>query len=200
MKTGVAAAALAASALLAPTATAQIGDSIERAVAADQLRGGPSESRNRNDFRDRSDRRDRANRRDRQDRRDQRRDRRDRAFHGPQLNAFGQTYREARNLADEAAYACACQLELDGHRYGYQDAGFRGTPYIEQVGKRRFIIKGTVKLYDGYNYSAQHYECNVRRGDIRGATRLSPAQYASRRNRRRGRSLGGFSFSFGNGW
>ena len=190
MTTGVAAAALAASALLAPTATAQIGQSIERAVAADQLRGGPSILRDRGDF---------ERRRDRGDRRD-RRDRRDRGHHGPQLNAFGQTYEEARYLADEAAYACACQLELDGQRYGYQDAGFRGTPYIEQVGKRRFIIKGTAKLDDGYNYTAQHYECNVRRGTIRGATRLSPAQYASRRNWRRGRSFGGFSFSFGNGW
>ena len=188
MRTGVAAAALAASALLAPMAMAQTGQRLDRSVSADQLRGGPSIRRDRGDRTQfRGDRRDR-------------RDRRDRGHHGPKLNAFGQTYQEAKYLADEAAYACTCQLEIDGSRYGFEGAGFRGTPYIEQVGKRRFIVKGNAKLYDGYNYSAQHYECSVRHGTIRGAKRLTPANYASFRDRRSRRSFGGFGFSFGSGW
>lgn len=188
MKTGVAAAALAASALLAPTATAQTGQQLDRSVSADQLRGGPSILRDRGDRNQfRGDRRDR-------------RDRRDRGHHGPQLNAFGQTHQEAKYLADEAAYACACQLEIDAQKYGFEDAGFRDTPYIEQVGKRRFIVKGNAKLYDGYNYTAQHYECSTRRGTISGATRLTPANYASFRDRRRRRSFSSFGFSFGSSW
>ncbi len=124
----------------------------------------------------------------------------DTRHHGPKLNGFGQTFEEAKYLADEASYACACQLELDGHKYGFKDAGFQGTPYIDQIGKNRFIIKGTAKLFDGYNYTSQHYECSVRRGNIRGATRLSPANYASLRSRRRVRSFGSFGFSFGSRW
>jgi len=190
MKIGVAAVALAASALLAPTATAQNGFRSDRSVSAEQLRGGPSILRDRSDFR-----RNRGNRRDRRDRRNRGFDRID--HHSPRLNAYGQTIRQAKILADEAAYACVCQLELDGHKYGFEDAEFRGTPYIEQVGPRAFIVKGTAKLYDGYNYTRQHYECGVRRGQIRRATNLTPANYASYRSRRRGNSFGGFSFSFG---
>lgn len=186
MKIGVAAVALAASALLTPTATAQNGVRFDRSVSSDQLRGGPSNIRDGNDFQGRRDIRNNHN--DRSNRR------------GSQFNAYGQTQREVKYLADEALYACACQLELDGHKYGFDDAGFRGTPYIEQVGKSRFIVKGTAKLYDGYSYTAQNYECGVRSGHIRNASRLTPANYASYRNRRRGNSIGGFGFSFRNAW
>ena len=170
MKTGVAAVALAASALLAPTATAQNGARFDRGVSANQLSGGAVT------FRDRNVRRTTTRR------------------HSPRLNAFGQTLREYNFLAEEAAYACTRQLELDGHKYGFEDAGFRSTPHIEQVGKRRFVIKGTAKLFDGYNYSAQHYECGVQAGSIRRATNLTPARFASRR---RGNGIVRLGFSFG---
>ena len=170
MKIGVAAVALAASALLAPTATAQNGARFDRGVSANQLSGGAVT------FRDRNVRRTTTRR------------------HSPRLNAFGQTLREYNFLAEEAAYACTRQLKLDGHKYGFEDAGFRSTPHIEQVGKRRFVIKGTAKLFDGYNYSAQHYECGVQAGSIRRATNLTPARFASRR---RGNGIVRLGFSFG---
>ena len=180
MKTGVAAVALAASALLAPTATAQNGGRLDRGVSADQLRGGQAVVNNRSGFQNQ------------RTRRNVTRNRR-----APVLNIYGQTLREANILSSNAAHTCASQLELDGHRYGFVDAGFKVTPYVEQTGKNRFIVKGTAKLFDGYRYSIQHYECGIRRGSIRGASSLTPANFARNRVRQRRASFGSFGFSFG---
>jgi hypothetical protein len=118
------------------------------------------------------------------------------------LNAYGQTRQEVKYLADKAIYACACQLEIDGYKYGFKDATFRSTPYYEQVGPNKFIVKGTAKLYDGYDYSRQGYDCVVKRGSIRRASNLYPVSYRGKgyNNRRNGFGVSGISFSFGNIW
>ena len=204
MKTGVVAVALAASALLANTpAMAQQGPQFDRAVPGLQgrtgsdltLRGGEFElnRQNRNNFRG--------------DRSRQNWDNRHNAGHKKvYLNDYGQTPKEVKHLADKAIYACACQLEIDARKYGYKDGTFRDAPYYEQIGPNRFIVKSAVKLYDGYDYSRQSYDCQVKHGKVRRAANLYPVSYNgksghSRRSRRNnGFGFTGFSFSFGNQW
>ena len=203
MKTGVTAVALAASALLITTpANAQEGVRVDRSVPGLQLRSGAdvtlrggnaqTVSLVRNDSRRRGDR----------SRNDRRRD--DRGRRNVRLNDYGQTRQEVQHLADRAIYACACQLEIDAHKYGFEDGAFRSTPHYEQVGPNKFVVKGTAKLFDGYDYSRQSYDCVVRRGSIRNASNLYPVKYRDRgQHNRRDRfnnSFGsnGFSFSFGN--
>ena len=220
MKTGVAAVALAASALLANTpAMAQEGPQFDRAVPGLQgrtgsdltLRGGEFElnRQNRNNFRGDRSRRDRSrsDRRRRGDRGRQNWDNSHNAGHKKvYLNDYGQTAQQVKYLADKAIYACACQLEIDAHKYGYKDGSFRATPYYEQIGPNKFIVKGTAKLYDGYDYSRQSYDCQVKHGKIKRAANLYPVSYNgngghSRRSRRNnGFGFTGFSFSFGNQW
>ena len=149
MKTGVVAVALAASTLLAAPAIAQDGVRSNRAVSQAQLRGGPNERLQR----------DRGGRAD---------------LRQVRFNDYGQTLREVKHLADKAIYACTCQLEIDARKYGYKDATFRNTPYYEQIGPNRFVVKGTAKLFDGYDYSRQSYDCVVKRGDIKRASDLYP--------------------------
>ena len=198
MKTGVVAVALAASALLTTPATAQQGARSDRANSGVQfdnrsdtvLRGGNFERArgNRNNVRSDNRRRNQGNH--------------NVSHKKVHLNAYGQTRQEVKYLADKAIYACACQLELDAYKYGFKDAAFRSTPYYEQIGPNQFIVKGTAKLYDGYDYSRQSYDCVVRRGDIRKASNLHPVAYRGKRhnNRRNGFGVTGISFSFGNAW
>lgn len=182
MKTGVAAVALAASALLATSpAYAQSGDRFRQDRSFNDLRGGPDAG-----FRDfRSDHNVRGRGKAR-------------------LNKFGQTPKEVKYLTAQALEACICQLEIDAYKYGFEDAGFHSTPYLEQVGHNAFIVKGGAKLYDGYNVSKQSYECAVRRGKIVNASGLFPSRNAKgfrkgRSNRFRG-GFSGISFSFGQRW
>ena len=188
MKTGVVAVALAASALLATSsAHAQRGSGFGQDRPSGDLRGGPDSG-----FADFGNRR-----------------------AGPAhveshgkllLNEFGQTPEEVDYLAAEALEVCACQLELDAIRYGFKDARFGGTPYLEQVGRNRFVVKGQARLFDGYDRSHQSYDCVVRRGKISDASRLHPATFnrkfdERRRNRfDRRRGISGISFSFGQIW
>lgn len=187
VKTGVAAVALAASALLIPApAIAQTGVQGARSVSGlqgFQNRGRDDVSLRGGAFRE-------ANFRG---------NRRVNTRHNARFNAFGQTRREVRFLADKATYACARQLEIDAQKYGYKDGGFRSTPHIEQIGANRFIVKGAAKLFDGRNYSAQNYDCVVRRGNIRQASNLHPVRFNDRgRRSRRNNGFNGFGFSFGN--
>ena len=189
MKTGVAAVALAASALLATApAHAQSGDRFRQDRSTSDLRGGPAQG-----FRDFG----------RNDRRDVRVNHAGRGHGKVPLNRFGQTPKEAKYLAAEAIEACVCQLEIDAYKYGFKDAGFHGTPYLEQISRNRFIVKGSAKLYDGYDYSKQSYECVVRKGKIKDASRLYPAAVRKSHDRGRGGRFGqafGVSFSFGQAW
>lgn len=205
MKTGVAAVALAASALLANLpANAQERVRIDRSVSGLQLRGGSdvtlrggqgfglNEVRGRQNFRGERGSRGRANRNRRNDKR-----------RNVNLNGYGQTRQEVKILADKAIYACACQLEVDAYKYGFEDGVFRSTPHYEQIGPNKFIVKGTAKLYDGYDYTAQNYDCQVKRGGIKHASNLYPANHRrqSRRNRRNNNfGFRGLTFSFGNQW
>jgi len=203
MKTGVAAVALAASALLASPANAQ-GARADRSFAGQELRGGQDFNRNdarndrnharnnRNNARNNRNQNNFVNRGNSFGRNNVRRPR-------VQLNAYGQTAREVKFLADKAIYACSCQLEVDAHRYGFQDGGFNGTPYYEQVGPNRFVVKGTATLFDGYDYSRQSYDCVTKGGGVKKASNLHPVVYNDRgRNRRTG--IGRVSFTFGNAW
>jgi len=200
MKTGVVAVALAASTLLAAPATAQDGFRSNRAVSEAQLRGGLNE-RFQNDRGRRADLR--------QNRRNDFGNRRHARHHNVRghdvwRNDYGQTREEVKYLADKAIYACACQLEIDAYKYGYKEGAFRRTPHYEQIGPNRFIVKGTAKLFDGYDYSRQGYDCVVKRGKIKRASNLYPVKFDDhgRHNRRdRFNSFNsGFSFSFGNIW
>lgn len=196
MKTGATAVALAASALLITPATAQERGRLDRSASTAELRGGAGEFRQ-------TRRGDRSERRADNFRSNRRGDRpHNRRVRNQRFNQYGQTRREVRHLIDQAIYECSCQLEVDAHRYGYQDGGFRRTPHVEQVGKRRFIVSGRAKLFDGYDYSRQRYECVVRRGKIRRATNLHPVRDTGRHDRRNGfrNGYGGVTFSFGNSW
>lgn len=199
MKTGVTAVALAASALLATPANAQERSFNDRGVSAADLRGG--------DLTLRRDRGDRVQFRERRGGRDNFRGNRGRGHndgfrrgrnHKVHLNEYGQTPREVQYLVKDAIYTCSCQLEIDAHKYGYKDAGFRRTPYVEQVGRNKFVVKGRAKLFDGYDYSRQSYDCLVRKGKIKRATDIYPVRYNNNHNRRNG--FGGVSFSFGSNW
>lgn len=204
MKTGVAAVALAASALLAPSALAQDGFRGDRAVSNPDLRGGPNATF-RNDRDNRFDRR-RGDRNNFSNGRDTFRGDRGHRGHNKgykrkvQLNKFGQTRQEVRYLASKAIEACACQLEIDAYKYGYKAASFRNTPYYEQVGPNRFVVKGTAKLFDGYDYNRQSYDCVVKRGNIKRVSNLYPVAYHGRGNKYRRNGYSGISFSFGNIW
>jgi len=116
--------------------------------------------------------------------------------HQVRLNQFGQTPQEVKYLADKAIYECDCQLQLDANYVGYQGAQLRGVRY-EQIGRNKFVIYGRAKLFDGYEYRRQPYECLVRRGSIRRATDLYPIQHAG--FRRNGYSRRGIRFSY-SGW
>jgi hypothetical protein len=196
---------LAASALLANLpANAQEGLRADRSVPGLQLRGGSDVSlrggqgfrlngvRGRQNFRGERGRRGRANR-----------NRRNGKRRNVNLNGYGQTRQEVKFLADKAIYACACQLEVDANKYGFKDGVFRSTPHYEQIGPNKFIVKGAAKLYDGYNYTGQAYDCEVKRGSIKHASNLYPANHRrqSRRNRRNNNfGFRGLTFSFGNQW
>ncbi len=189
MKIGVTAVALAASALLATPATAQPGNRADLGVSAAELRGGAG------DFR--------RGRGDRTVFRGRRQNDKGRNIHHQVfLNEYGQTPKEVRYLIKDAIYACSCQLEIDARKYGYKDAGFRRTPHVEQIGPRRFIVKGRAKLFDGYDYSRQPYDCVVRKGKIRRASALYPVRQAKHFNPRRNRGFGfgHWQRTFGGGW
>ena len=171
MKTGVVAVALAASALLATPAVAQVNGFGERGVTSSELRGGPG-------FRG-----DRSFRHDRQ------------YGHSPRLNEFGQTRAEVQHLVDQAIYECDCQLKLDADYVGYRGAELR-RPRVEQIGKRKFVVHARARLFDGYNVNRQSYECLVRRGSVRRATDLFPVQHA--RFHRDGYQRRGLTLSFSN--
>jgi len=197
MKTGAAAVALAASALLALPASAQDASTFDRRVVSSELLGGERVG-NQSLRGDRSITRRRGNGRN-----DFRRNRRDNhrthqvSHH---LNAYGQTPREVQYLIDQAIYACDCQLKIDAERYGYHDAEFRGVPYVEQIGPRGFVVRGPAKLFDGHDYSRQPFECAVRRGSIRRASQLYPVHQANYHRDGYRRNRAGFSISFGNRW
>lgn len=189
MKTGVTAVALAASALLATPANAQLGTRADLSVSAAELRGGAGDfRRSRTNFRNEGHRV---------------------RGHGQfgkghqkvYLNEYGQTPQEVKYLIDQAIYECDCQLKLDAAKYGYADASFRRTPHVEQIGPRGFAIKGRAKLFDGYDYSRQRYDCVVRKGKVKRSSEVYPVRNAKHQKRRRGYGYNtGWSFSFGNVW
>lgn len=117
-----------------------------------------------------------------------------------QLNAYGQTMQEVKFLADKAINACACQLDIDAHRYGFKGGSFHLTPYYEQTGPNRFIVKGTAKLFDGYDYSRQSYDCVVRQGAIKQVSNLHAATHRGRIQRHRGKDYSALKITFGNLW
>lgn len=176
MKTGVVAVALAASALLAAPANADDVRRGESNFTTTQFRGGPANARgNRGqNVRNRG--------------------------HRSNLNQYGQTPRQVQALVDKAIYDCTCQLDLDARRSGYRGSDLLGT-HVEQIGPAGFRISGTAKLFDGYNYKTQGYDCAVRGGSVRRATEIYPVQYASHYSRNR-TSYGssGFSITFGSRW
>ncbi|MEM7663144.1 MAG: hypothetical protein AAF292_12930 [Pseudomonadota bacterium] len=116
--------------------------------------------------------------------------------HGYHLNRFGQTPEEVKYLADKAIYECDCQLQVNANYVGYKGAELRRIRY-DQVGPNKFIVYGRAKLFDGYDYRRQPYECVVRRGRIRSASNLYPVRHAS--FHKDGYSRRGFSFSY-SGW
>ncbi|MEO0883776.1 MAG: hypothetical protein AAFY34_13750 [Pseudomonadota bacterium] len=116
--------------------------------------------------------------------------------HQVRLNQFGQTPAEVKYLADRAIYECSCQLQIDARYVGYRGADLRRVRY-EQVGRNRFVVYGRAKLFDGYDYRRQPYECVVRRGKIRRASDLYPVQHAG--FHRDGYRRRGISFSY-SGW
>lgn len=201
MKIGVAAVALAASALLATTpANAQQGIRVDPSATGFQLQGRSDLTlRGANLVNVREDRNNFRGDRGRRGHHDNRY----RRYHDVHRNGYGQTVQEVKYLADKAIYACACQLDIDARRYGFKDGNFHDTPYYEQVGPNKFVVKGGAKLFDGYDYSRQSYECVVKDGYIRNTSNLYPVRYRdnghhNRRDRYRG--YGGVSFSFGNIW
>ncbi|MEM9670046.1 MAG: hypothetical protein AAF950_14080 [Pseudomonadota bacterium] len=156
MKTGVVAVALAASALLAAPANAQVNSFNRGGVSAAELRGGPGFA---GDFR--------------------------RSGHVTQakfgkaihVNAFGQTPQEVQYLIDDAIYQCDCQLQLDASYQGFRAAELR-RPRVEQIGKQKFVVYSKARLLDGRKVDRQPYECKVARGSIRASTDLYPARFA----------------------
>ena len=183
MKTGVVAVALAASTLLAAPASAQDGRRGDRGFTSAEFRGGPVNVRGDRGFR--------GNARHVNGRRG----------YGPGLNEYGQTPREVQYLIDKAIYECSCQLEVDARKYGFRDGEFR-RPRVEQIGPSGFRVVGRAKLFDGYDYTRQPYDCVVRRGQVRRASNLYPVRYRSfHSTRNRGAyNNSGFSISFGSRW
>ncbi len=174
MKPGVAAVALAASALLAAPASAEKVTYNAFGVEALDLRVG-------GDIVHRVDNRGRGRGHG----------------HGPALNRFGQTPYEAQRLAEKAIYECSCQLELDAGYLGYRHAAFRHAPYVEQIGPYGFIVKADAVLHAGRRSTSQPYECVVRQGQIARASDLYPVSYGHGRYQRDGYSQGGLTISFG---
>lgn len=176
MKIGVAAVALAASALLAAPANA---DDLRRGdsnFTTAQFRGGPVNARGNRGHNARN------------------------RGHRGNLNQYGQTPREVQYLADKAIYECSCQLDLDARRSGYRGSDLR-RPHVQQIGPAGFKIVGNAKLFDGYDYSRQRYDCVVRRGSVHRATDIHPVRYASHYSRNRtGYGSSGLSITFGGRW
>ncbi|MEM6411940.1 MAG: hypothetical protein AAF683_10445 [Pseudomonadota bacterium] len=162
MKTGVAAVAFAASALLATPAVAQSVSFDQRAFSSVGVQTVNYRGRG----------------------------------HRVSLNRFGQTPDEVRYLADRAIYECDCQLQADANYIGYRGAELRRVRY-DQVGPNRFVVYGRAKLFDGYDYRRQPYECVVRRGRIRRSSDLYPIQSARFHGGHSGRRGIRFSYS---GW
>lgn len=176
MKTGVVAVALAASTLLAAPASAQDGRRGDRGFNTSvDLRGGPVNVR-----------------------RNQRGVAR---HHNASLNQFGQTPREVQYLIDKAIYECSCQLDLEARRSGYKGSDLN-RPRVEQIGPAGFKVTGNAKLFDGYDYSRQRYDCVVRRGSVRRATDIQNIGYRSFHSTRNRNAYNnsGFSISFGSRW
>lgn len=175
MKIGVAAVALAASALLAAPANADDLRRGDSSYTTTQYRGTANVRGNRG-----------HNARNR--------------GHRGNLNQYGQTPREVQYLADKAIYECSCQLDLDARRSGYRGSDLR-RPQVQQIGPAGFKVVGNAKLFDGYNYKRQAYDCVVRRGSVRRATGVHPVQYASHYSRNRsGYGSSGLSITFGSRW
>ena len=118
------------------------------------------------------------------------------------VGQWGQSAYEVQRLTEEALYACECQLAVDSISYGYRDASIKNYE-IQQIGYDKFKIYATAKLFDGYGYQAQQYDCLVKGGRLLNASHLTPVVHKrSRRgfNRgfgRRGFRNSGFSFRFG---
>lgn len=204
MKTGVTAVALAASALLATPANAQTGNRVDRSVSAAELRGGADITRRNFSNRDAFTTRRRGDRNNFRGSGNRGHDNgHQKANYSVYLNEYGQSPDEVKYLVDEAIYACSCQLEIDAHKYGYKEGSFRRAPHVEQIGPKKFVVKGGAKLFDGYDYSRQSYDCLVRRGRITRATDIHPVSYTSHHSRRNGFRRGygsrlGWNISFGN--
>jgi hypothetical protein len=68
-------------------------------------------------------------------------------------------------LKRHALSSCSTQLRQDAYKFGYKGARLTDTD-IKQVGKNTFIVYAGAKLYDGYSFSHQPYECTVKHGRV----------------------------------
>lgn len=103
---------------------------------------------------------------------------------GAQTHGFGARHRNSglkkqrivsRSLKIDAARTCSYKLRADAAAYGYKGVELIDTD-IEQLGRAKFAIHAKAKLFDGYSYQIDGYECLVDHGEVITTSDLAPAK------------------------
>ncbi len=82
---------------------------------------------------------------------------------------------DLRRMKRQAVRKCERRLERRADRAGWRHAEFTRRPRVDYLGHRKFRVRGTVHLGQGYNETRQDITCVVRRGEVRRFTELYPA-------------------------
>lgn len=82
-----------------------------------------------------------------------------------QVNKWQQTPKQVKRLKKRAIDACLAQLEYDAYAAGYKDINVKRFT-AKHVGPKRFKIYTKAKIYNGFNYQIDNYDCLVRKGQV----------------------------------
>lgn len=93
----------------------------------------------------------------------------------PRLGLKKEPVFASRSLKIDAVRTCTFQLKADAADYGYKSVELIDTD-IEQLGRTKFVIHSKAKLFDGFDYQVDGYECLVDHGEVITTSELAPAK------------------------
>ena len=78
---------------------------------------------------------------------------------------FGYSPFFVAKLKKQALSVCSAQLRHDAYKFGYKGAQLTGAK-VKHIGKDKFVVHAGAKLYDGYSFGHEAYNCTVVHGKV----------------------------------
>lgn len=111
-------------------------------------------------------------------------------------NKWQQTPKQVRRMKRRAIKTCLAQLEYDALAAGYKDVHVKNFT-AKHVGPHRFKIYTQAKVYNGFTYQFDNYDCIVRKNQVVRKTYVQLANAKKKHFRRKFEGHGLHTAAFG---